>query len=239
VLRIVGAGSLRHPDAPELVAEARAMGCGRVELAVEGAALAALSDDALRQLSGIARVDAALFGAGAASHDAHCGCPGSFEAALGALARAAELPSTPVGTFAVLHEAGPAVEFASAWARGQLPGRARFRLSSAGGSLDELASVTRSLNPEARCAIARLLPPCLMETGGEGTAASSSGRDRSEGVFGIRGGPALVAAGVDPLGRFAACPRAAECAAAGACPGIAEGWTAEGTRPLPPLEARR
>lgn len=242
-LRIVGAGSLRHPDALELVAEAVALGCDRVELAVEGTAFVGLSDDELEKLSGIARVDVALFGPSATRHDEHCGCPGSFDAALRALARAAHLPSVSVGSFALLHEAGHVAGFASAWARRLLPGRPRFRLSSVGASLDELASVAGTLHPpEVRSAITRLLPLCLRPVGAgrdTRTSAASSGGDRSAGVFGIRGGPALVAVGVDPRGRFGPCPRGGECAAAGDCPGIAEGWTALGTRPLPPVEVGR
>jgi MoaA/NifB/PqqE/SkfB family radical SAM enzyme len=243
VLRIVGAGSLRHPEALELVGEAVATGCDRVELAAEGTALAALSDDSLRGLSRSSRLDVALFGPDAAAHDAHCGCPGGFDAALGALARAAALAGVPVEAFAVLHEARALVGFASAWARGQLPGRPRFRLASAGGSLDELASVARTLDPpEARPAIERLLPPCLRDAGEGGdarAAAADAGACATAGVFGIRGGPARVSAGVDPRGRFRPCRDAGECAAAGACPGIAEGWTAVETRPLATVGARR
>jgi MoaA/NifB/PqqE/SkfB family radical SAM enzyme len=243
VLRIVGAGSLLHPNAVELLTEALGLGCDRVELAVEGAALARLSDGELEKLSGIAALDVALFGPSAAVHDQHCGNPGSFAAALQGLTRAARLRSVSIGSFAVLHEAGLVRELASAWARQQLPGRPRFRLSSVGGSLDELASVARTLHPpEARSAITRLLPACLAaEDAGASTRThvASSWRDRSPGVFGIRGGPAFVAAGVDPRGRFEPCPNAGACAAAADCCGIAEGWTTSGTRPLQSSEVGR
>jgi MoaA/NifB/PqqE/SkfB family radical SAM enzyme len=131
-LRIADAASLSHPAAPELLREAMRL-FPSVAIAGEGSALGAMDDAALYLLRGLSRVDAALYGPDAASHDAHVGRPGAFEATLTGLRALERIAEVPVGMYAVMHPDDDAIraEFVHAWRRGELVGEPRFRAEAA------------------------------------------------------------------------------------------------------------
>jgi hypothetical protein len=174
-----------------------------------------------------------LYGPDAQRHEEHMGRKGAFEAALRGLRRLNELTGVAVGGYAVLHDAEPVAEFTAAWNRGALPGPHEFRLSPRGASLDALADAARRLPPgPARDALARVLPPCLLERPEDLPVPAP--RERG---WGLGRNEDLPRSGSDRLGSYGACPHENECAAAARCPGLAVGWSADGIRPLARAEA--
>ncbi len=211
LLRVSGPGTTAHPRAAELLRECTRLSFPEIEVAGEASALARWSDAELRRLRGITRFEAAIYGPDAASHDAHTGVPGSFEAALVGLRRLESVAGVRTGAFAVLHGSEPVEAFAAAWARGDLPGAPRFRLSPEGGALNDLVSAASFVEGPAREALLAVLPRCL--------APSDVAPARSATVaFADPGDPTAYPSGSDVLGIYLPCcgePR---------CPGRAVGW---------------
>lgn len=218
VLRIASTGSLAHPQAASLLRETTLLSFERVELAGEASALDELKDSDLFALRGLSRLDLALYGPNAESHDAHVGRSGAFAASLSAGSRLAELAGAELGAFAVLHDADAVADFARAWEAGALPGEPAFRLSSRGGSLETLARAASALaEGPARRALARVLPTCLFSRDAAVLPCPDPGvafedtltRDRRP-------------SGSDRYGTFVACVCGGQHTPH--CPGIAVGW---------------
>ena len=227
VLRLVGAELLAHPSAAALVFDALRL-FPRVECAGEGSTLVGWSDVDLRRLKDLHRLDVALYGPDATSHDAHCGIPGSFAATLRGVARLREQTSIAVGAYAIVHDAGVVHRFSDAWSRGELPGPPRFRLGARGASLDELLECARELPPgAARSALLAVLPHCLCEEAGMAAEdrAGDGSAERAAASFAVAFGRRVdsVPCGSDPIGAFTSCSDERPCAVIG-CPGTALGW---------------
>lgn len=215
VLRVESAGSLAHPAAAELLRETLLLGFDRVEIAADGSALAAMSDADLYPLTGISRVDVALYGPDAARHDAHVGREGAFDAALRGLARFQKFTGAETGAYAVLHDAADLDDYAAAWEAGTLPGAPAFRLSPRGAALQDLAAAAAELPQRARDALCVVLPPCLLA--GERTATP---RLEPRFEIGLDEAPPGAAG---PRGIFEPC--VCDPAPGEHCPGIAAGWS--------------
>ncbi len=231
LLRLVGAELLSHPAAAALLYDAVRL-FPRVECAGEASAVVGWTDVDLRRLKDLHRIDVALYGPDAPSHDGHCGIPGSFAATLRAVDRLRE-HAIAVGAYAIVHDASSARLFADAWTRGELPGAPRFRLAAGGSSLDELVECARELPAgAARSALLSVLPRCLCEEVGVRVddAASGAPAESVESPFGVAFGRRIetVPCGSDPVGAFASCRDGKPCAVIG-CPGTAVGWQ-QGTR---------
>jgi MoaA/NifB/PqqE/SkfB family radical SAM enzyme len=209
VLRVASAGSLAHPSAAALLRETTLLAFERVEVAGEGSALDEMSDAEVYLLRGVHRLDVALFGPDAASHDAHMGRPGAFDATLRGLERFARLTGATVGAFAVLHDEERVADFARAWAEGRLPGEPAFRLSARGAALAALSRAGGALS-----VLGAVLPPCLAPEGG---AAGNPGQLFDEAW--VVGAPP---SGCDRYGTFGPC--ACTGPTARPCPGVALGW---------------
>lgn len=227
VLRLVGAELLAHPSAAALLFDAVRL-FQRVECAGEASAVVNWSDVDLRRLKDLQRIDVAFYGPDAASHDHHCGIPGSFAATLRGVDRLREQTSIGVGAYAIVHDARSVRLFADAWSRGELPGPPRFRLAARGSSLDELVECARDLPPcGARRALFAVLPHCLCEQAGVALDAGPSAESVEPEVpeFGVAFGRRTenVPCGSDPVGAFANCRDGKACAVIG-CPGTALGW---------------
>ena len=221
VLRLIGADLLSHPEAAHLIYDAVRL-FPAVEVAGEASPVVDWSDLDLRRIKPLRRFDAVLFGADATSHDAHCGIPGAFAATLRAIERLAEA-GIAAAVYAVLHDGSSLREFEAAWADGTLPGPPRLRLSSQGGSLDELAEVADSLSPGPfRDAVRALLPRC-----GDGdvadTAAANTDRVRQQAIDCGRS-VEYRPYGSDPEGAFDACREGERFCGIADCPGVAVGW---------------
>ena len=224
VVRLVGADLLAHPQGALLIYDALRL-FRRVEVAAEGSPIVDWTDLDLRRLKDLARIDVALYGPDAATHDAHCGVLGAFAAMLRGVDRLQSQTTIPVGAYAVLHDARLVPAFAEAWNRGDLPGEPRFRLSSRGGSLDELAESARALPAgPAQTALFAVLPRCGT-TAAHTDAAPGTSR-RVAGPLRVHAGrtTAYQPSGSDPLGAFETCSEEAESCAASGCPGTAVGW---------------
>jgi MoaA/NifB/PqqE/SkfB family radical SAM enzyme len=226
VLRLVGADLLAHPQASLLIYDALRL-FPRVEVAGEASAVVEWSDLDLRRMKDLRRVDVALYGPDAATHDAHCGIPGAFSAVQRAVQRLRQTAKIPVGAYAILHDARQAPAFAELWSQGRLPGEPRFRLSARGSSLDELVGVAREVAPgPARSALLAMLPQCLSgheDFGGEWTAACEPGHTARHRFHYGRSEP-YRPCGSDPIGAFEACDEGAETCSVSGCPGTAVGW---------------
>jgi hypothetical protein len=207
-IRIAGANSLVHPDAPALLREATRLGFAHVEVAGNASGLAQWSDAEHRRLRKLSRLDAALLGADSASHDARAG-EGAFAASLTGLSRLAQHAKVPVGAYAVLVDAGEAHAFARGWASGELPGEPCFRLAVAGGSLTELAAVASVLSGPAQTALSAVLPLDLRPVDAPLPAIAGP----------AYGAVAGWASGLDRSGSYRPC----RCGRA-LCPGVAVGW---------------
>ncbi|MEZ4444977.1 MAG: radical SAM protein [Polyangiaceae bacterium] len=125
-LRVADGLSLSHPAAGAMLRECLLL-FPEVEVAGEASGLATMEAADLYHLEGLTRVDAALYGPDAASHDAHVGREGAFEATHSGLARLHEATGVPIGLYAVVHDAETADAFRRAWAEGLLDGTPRFR----------------------------------------------------------------------------------------------------------------
>lgn len=229
VLRLVGADILSHPDAARLIHDALRL-FRHVEVAGEASAVADWSDLDLRRLKDLRRVDVALYGPDAASHDAHCGIPGAFEAMQRGVERLRANSETAVEGYAIVHDASMIPSFAAAWERGALPGPPRFRLSAQGGSLDDLVQCARALAPgAARTALVSLLPRCLCEQeelcAGDGSESPVSVKHPEPRQW-IHQGRSMPyqPCGSDPFGSFEACPETQSSCVSAGCPGTATGW---------------
>jgi hypothetical protein len=225
VVRLVGADLLAHPQAAALVFDALRL-FPRVEVAAEASAAIDWTDLELRRIKELTRLDVALYGPDAVTHDAHCGIPGAFAATLRATTRLRDA-GIPVGAYAILHDARLVPAFAEAWSAGRLPGEPRFRLSPRGSDLQALVQSARDLPAGAvRAALAAVLPRCLCEPAGlaaDSPAAGSPASAVQQTIFGGRTFP-YQPCGSDPIGAFEPCQEeAATCALTG-CPGRAVGW---------------
>jgi MoaA/NifB/PqqE/SkfB family radical SAM enzyme len=228
VVRLVGADLLAHPQAALLIYDALRL-FRRVEVAGEASAVVDWSDLDLRRLKDLQRLDVALYGPDAATHDAHCGIPGAFAAMLRAVERLRTDTKIPVGAYAIVHDARWVPGFAEGWNRGALPGEPRFRLSARGSSLDDLVQCAVALPPgPARSALVAVLPRCVSEP--EGLAVESDGGNAAS----IRGNaPQQIECGrsvpyhpcgSDPIGAFETCQVGVESCARAGCVGTAVGW---------------
>ena len=186
------------------------------------------SDVDLRRLKDLQRIDVALYGPDATSHDAHCGIAGSFAATLRGVERLREQTSIAVGAYAIIHDARAVARFADAWSRGELPGQPRFRLAADGSSLEDLVECARRL-PAGRGAVGIV--------GGAAALPVRGGGPRRGGSYGVRVGgrePAFGVAfgrrveyapcGSDPVGAFASCDDDGNACTVTGCPGTALGW---------------
>lgn len=223
-IRIAGGGTLNHPDAAEMLREATRLEIPRIEVAGEASALDRFGDMELRRLRGIARIDAALFGPDAASHDALVGVEGAFDATLRAIDRLGALvPSIRVGTYAVLTGPDHLLAFAEAWDQGELPGEPWFRLAPRGGDLAALARAAEQLPAGlVRDAIAAVLPAAICPRGAVVPAPEASiawGEVPSQ--FAKPGGS-------DRYGCYTDRPSRVGGAQPGDDPGWAVGWTVDG-----------
>lgn len=229
VLRLVGAELLAHPQSALLIYDALRL-FPRVEVAGEASAVADWSELDLRHMKDLHRLDVALYGPDAATHDAHCGIPGAFAAMLRGIDRLGAETAVPIGAYAVLHDARLVAAFAEAWESGRLPGTPRFRLSARGGSLEELARCAGALpDGPTRQALAAVLPHCLLEQ--EGLAVRGNGEHAPSAVSDgaqrwIESGRSVPyhPCGSDPLGAFEACEDGAPSCAVSGCLGKAVGW---------------
>lgn len=229
VLRLVGADLLAHPQAAGLLFDAVRL-FPHVEVAGEASAVVDWSEQDLKRLKNLSRIDVALYGPDAAAHDAHCGIPGAFAAMQRAVERLRKSTNIPLGSYAILHDESQVPGFAEAWSRGTLPGQPRFRLSARGGSLDDLVQCMRNLPAgKARNALAAVLPRCLCEQegitieGGRGSETSIEANTPQQAFHFGRSVP-YRACGSDPIGAFEACGEGAESCAIPGCPGTAVGW---------------
>lgn len=222
LLRLVGADLLAHPQAPLLIYDALRL-FPRVSVAGEASPIIDWSDLDLRRLKDLHRLDVALYGFDAASHDAHCGIPGAFATMMRAVERLRSQTSITVGAYAILHDADALHGFVDAWQRGELPGEPRFRLSSRGGSLDELIAYAAALEPgAARAALLAVLPHCLLPgTAIGGVDAVVPGAQQRLDLGRVL---PYQPCGSDPFGAFELRGTKVECCAVAGCPGIAVGW---------------
>jgi hypothetical protein len=228
-LRLVGADLLAHPQAAPLIYDALRL-FPRVEVAGEASAVVDWSELDLRRLKDLRRLDVALYGADAATHDAHCGIPGAFAAMERGVERLRAHTEIPVGSYAIVHDAAVVPAFAAAWSRGLLPGEPRFRLSALGAALDDLVQCTQALAPgPARSALLAVLPRCVCEQNGVqvgGNLEATASLIDPEPQQWIHWGRSLPyqPCGSDPIGSYETCPeQRASCAASG-CHGTAMGW---------------
>jgi MoaA/NifB/PqqE/SkfB family radical SAM enzyme len=224
VLRLVGADLLAHPAAAQLIYDAVRL-FPRVEVAGEASPAVDWSDLDLRRLKDLARFDVALYGPEAAAHDAHSGIPGAFAATMRAVARLRDA-KIGVGAYAILHDAAAARGFVEAWAAGELPGEPRFRLSSSGGSLDELMELARTLPAGAgRDALSAVLPRCAaVDAGGPGSGAPLAVVAARQQIIDCGRSVSYRPCGSDPIGAFESCREGEEICAVPGCPGVARGW---------------
>jgi hypothetical protein len=227
-LRLVGAELLAHPSAAALLFDAVRL-FPRVECAGEASAVVDWTDVDLRRLKDLQRIDVALYGPDAASHDAHCRIPGSFAATLRGVERLRDQTTITVGAYAIIHDARAVPLFAEAWSRGELPGAPRFRLAANGASLDDLVESARRLPPgEARSAVLAVLPRCLCEEADvridDGVAVGSA--DDEGPAFSVAFGRrvAYTPRGSDPIGAFAGCGDDGNPCSTIGCRGTALGW---------------
>lgn len=221
VLRVASSGSLAHPEAADLLRETTRLQFQRVEVAGDVGALDVFGDMQLRRLRGISRVDAALFGPDAASHDAVTGVPGSFDQTMRVLERLGNLVSSiELGSYAVLTSAEHLAAFAEAWDFGDLPGQPWFRLAPRGGSLPALARAAEAL-PEgpARDAIAAVLPKALLARPDHVQRAP-----HAQAAWGNVPETYAKPSGSDRYGCYTDRPSADQRDTQGLCPGYAEGW---------------
>jgi hypothetical protein len=227
LVRLVGADLLAHPHAAALIYDAVRL-FPHVEVAGEASAIVDWSDLDRRRLKELKRIDVALYGPDAATHDAHCGIPGAFAAMQRGIERIRQQTPIAVGAYAILHDARWVAAYASAWARGALPGAPRFRLSPRGGSIDELIDAARTLPlGPARSALLAVLPRCVCERRGmivDGDAPAESrgqaARRRMQHGHAVLDEPC----GSDPTGAFTACAADDSACTAPTCPGMAVGW---------------
>lgn len=227
VLQLVGAELLAHPNAAALLYDAVRL-FPHVECAGEGGAIAKWSDLDLRRLKDLRRIDVALYGPDAASHDAHCGIAGSFAATLRGVEHLREKTTIPVGAYAILHDTRSIPRFVEGWTRGELPGEPRFRLAANGTVLDDIVEHARRMPAgAARAALIAVLPRCLCtEAGLELDDPGSGESNESAGSrFGVAFGRRVDYAprGSDPIGGFTSCGDDEQCTVMG-CPGTASGW---------------
>ena len=229
ILRVASAGSFNHPRAFPLLRDAARLSFERVEAAGEVSVLGEWSNAQLRRLSVLGRVDAALYGPDAHSHDAVLGREGSFEATIGGLERLAKLAGAEVGAYGILRAPEELMPFVEAWTRAELPGQPAFRLAPEGGGLQALAELASEL-PEgvARTAISKVIPPCLLERPESVQPAEAARAAWSRGVD-----PHFAPSASDRFGTYSPCPHAAKCSAAARCPGLADGWDPSGIEALP------
>ena len=221
VLRLTGAELLAHPSAAALLYDAVRL-FPSVECAGEGSAIAKWSDLDLRRLKELRRVDVALYGPDANTHDAHCGIAGSFTATLRGVERLREMTSIPVGAYAVVHDARTIPRFVDAWGRGELPGEPRFRLAADGASLEDVLECARRLPAgPARSALCAVLPECLCAEAG-----LEPGAPPVQPPFAVAFGRRVpyVARGSDPTGAFASCDDDGTTCGVIGCRGTAIGW---------------
>jgi MoaA/NifB/PqqE/SkfB family radical SAM enzyme len=229
VLRLVGADLLAHPQAALLLYDAVRL-FGHVEVAGEASAIVDWSELDLRRLKELRRIDVALYGPDATTHDAHCGMPGAFAATLRGAERLRTETSIPVGAYAIVHDAHLIAAFAEAWGRGALPGEPRFRLSQRGGDVHDLVECARALQVgPARAALLAVLPRCLYEQAGlepEDGGAAAPLRHPAIAQHRILSGRSVAyhPCGSDPVGAFETCREGAGSCAAAGCPGTAVGW---------------
>lgn len=139
-LRVVGAAS--HPARSDLLRELLRLSVSSVELCGVMDGLATLSGADQLRLRGFARIDAALLGSTAATHDAAVGRPGAFDAVK-------QLRN--VTCYGIVRSAEEAAAFVST-------GVTDLRLAEPGGTLTSLSGIA---------ALAPLIPPCL---GGSGSS---------------------------------------------------------------------
>src|SRR5204862_750009 len=99
-LRLVGAELLAHPGAAALLFDAVRL-FPRVECAGEASAVAGWADVDLRRLKELHRIDVALYGPDATSHDGHCGIPGSFAATRRGVERLRAQSTHAAGAYAI------------------------------------------------------------------------------------------------------------------------------------------
>jgi hypothetical protein len=233
VLQLVGAELLAHPNAAALLFDAVRL-FPRVECAGEASAVVKWSDVDLRRLKDLQRIDVALYGPDATSHDAHCGIAGSFAATLRGVERLREQTSIMVGAYAIIHDARLVPRFVDAWSRGELPGQPRFRLAADGSSLEDVVECARRLPAGvARSALLAVLPRCLYGEAGldrdDRASIESAARDSAAGegtAFGVAFGRRVEYAprGSDPVGAFASCSNDGNGCTVIGCPGTAIGW---------------
>jgi len=227
VLRLVGAELLAHPNAAALLFDAVRL-FPHVECAGEGSAVVKWSDVDLRRLKDLRRIDVALYGPDATSHDAHCGIAGSFAATLRGVERLRAQTSIPIGAYAIIHDPRAIPRFVDSWSRGELPGEPRFRLAAEGSSLEDVVECVRRLPAgAARSALSAVLPRCLCDEAGlELADRDSVEAERDEPAFGVAFGRrvAYVPRGSDPVGTFASCSDDGNACTVIGCPGTPIGW---------------
>lgn len=228
VLRLVGGELLAHPQAASLLFDAVRL-FPRVEVAGEASAIMDWPEQDLKRLKNLARIDVALYGPDAATHDAHCGIPGSFAAMQRAVERLRKSTNIAIGSYAILHDARLVPAFADAWSNDALPGDPRFRLSAHGSSLEDLLQCVRSLpDGKMRAALLAVLPHCLCEREGlltesnakRGAASATMQQHRFDSGRILPHRPC----GSDPIGAFEPCDKGTESCTIPSCPGTAVGW---------------
>ncbi len=223
-LRLVGSSLLAHPQAAALIFDALRL-FAAVEVAGEASPVVDWTDLEVRRLRELSRFDVAFYGAEASTHDAHCGIPGAFAAAVTAIERLRGA-GIEVGAYAILHDGSAVADFAAAWQRGELPGTPRFRLSPQGTSIDELIQVMSTLPGPARAALAAQLPACAVSAQEAKTGDHRPSGDLATVQRTIDNGRTIPyeACGTDPIGTFTPCNEDAETCVRLGCPGTAVGW---------------
>jgi len=225
-LRVASAASLAHPQVAELLAECRRLSIPEIEICGIGSALGSLSDREIRRLRGSTRFLFALYGPEATSHDPLIEA-GAFERSMEVAQRISELIKPEVGFFGVLRSPAQLLEFDRAWAGGELPGKPRYRLAPAGGSLHGLAQALDQCTESTQEAVIPMVPPCLFSR-----ATNVSPAPHAEPAFGDIDAERRKASACDVRGAYNSCPYIKECARSSSCSGLAQGWSTENIEPV-------
>jgi MoaA/NifB/PqqE/SkfB family radical SAM enzyme len=228
VQRLVGAELLAHPNAAALLYDAVRL-FPHVECAGEGSAIVKWSDVDLRRLKDLRRIDVAVYGPDAATHDAHCGIAGSFAATLRGVEHLRGKTSIAVGAYAVIHDARMLPRLVEAWSRGELPGEPRFRLAADGGALEDVIDYARRLPAgAARSALSAVVPHCSCDETAldDGERAAVDATPSAAPAFSFAFGRRVEYAvrGSDPVGAFTSCGDDGNACTVIGCPGTAIGW---------------
>ena len=215
VLRLVGADLLAHPQAALLIYDAVRL-FPHVEVAGEASAVVEWSDLDLRRLKDLRRIDVALYGPDAATHDAHCGIPGAFAAMLRGVERLRADGQDPGRRLRdpARRALGPGLR-RGLGPRRRLPGEPRFRLSARRLVAGRAGRVrARAAARAGAIGVAGRVAALLVRAEGLATSRRAPEIERrvaaQQTIHCGRSVP-YRPCGSDPIGAFEACREGAEC----------------------------